>query len=359
VGFVRPTDTPGQALNVIYAEHIAQLVNVLTGQRDAGAMFLLAPIGAPTTAPSITLSTGSMTGSYQWGTYWISGIEDGTGTFSITGRTTPSPYSTAQTLASQQGTVSIAGETVPTGVVGWGIVRNHAGGATWYEVPGSEQFANGVGSMPTTYVDDVADTSLVTPAPATNTTGTSLSGAIDALTLGGLPSTDYLRTDAGAGAQTVADAVTFASGVSNASGQLGSASGTWTPASGSLNVAVGTVINLAAVPSGAKMYQTIDTTGHYSTMGYYTSNGIMTPAGAAGVYSYVNQDLILPYWANGISSTTGTASGLSNFAPTHVYDGSYQTDGYFQINNGYLQFVTTSATSPISANSSTVRWGVA
>lgn len=171
--FVSPTDTAGQQLNTMYAEHITQFVKVLTGLLDSGQLSLLPPVASPASAPIVTLTAGALSGSYQWGTYWITGIPDGTGAYSVTGRTLPSAYSAAQTLATQEGTVSIAGETIPTGVVGWGSVRNKAGGATWYEVPGSEQFLNGASAMPTTFVDNVADTSLVTAAPATNTTGTS------------------------------------------------------------------------------------------------------------------------------------------------------------------------------------------
>jgi hypothetical protein len=196
VTFAKPTDTPGQPLNVIYAEHILQLIGVLTGQIDGGALQFLGQVAAPATAPTVTLSAGALNGSYEWGTYWITGAADGTGSYAVTGRTTPSPYSTAQALANQQGTVSIAGQAIPTGVVGWGVVRNQAGGGTWYEVPGSEQFMNNAGVMPTSFVDNVADGNLVTAAPATNTTGTYLSG--------------YLRLDGGApNPQTVLSSVKF------------------------------------------------------------------------------------------------------------------------------------------------------
>lgn len=146
---------------------------MFTALWDGGALSFLGPVAGSASAPTVTLSAGSLNGSYEWGFYWITGIPDGTGAYNVTGRTTPSPYSTAQTLTNQEGVVSIAGIAIPTGVVGWGVVRNQAGGATWYEVPGSEQFLNASGAMPTTYTDDMADANLVTDAPATNTTGTS------------------------------------------------------------------------------------------------------------------------------------------------------------------------------------------
>ena len=171
------------------ASDIQQVINVLTGQADAGLLSLLAPVSAPSAAPVATLSAGSLTGSYQWGIYWITGIPDGAGNVNITGRTTPSSYSTAQTLTNQQCTINISGETIPTGVIGWGVVRNQAGGSTWYIVPGSEQF-NLSGTIPLTYIDNIADANLVTVAPTTNTTGTKITNYSDLATklrCGGLP----------------------------------------------------------------------------------------------------------------------------------------------------------------------------
>lgn len=180
--FYLPTDTAGQALNTVYAEDVAQLVRALTGQLDAGSLSLLGPVPAPSAAPTVTLAAGGVTGTgYQWGTYWITGIPDGTGTYHVTGRTTISPLTAAQALSAQEATVSIAGETVPTGAIGWGVVRNQSAGSTWCEVPGSEQFLSLAGAMPTTYVDDTPDADLVTDAPATNSTGTTLAAILSLL----------------------------------------------------------------------------------------------------------------------------------------------------------------------------------
>lgn len=168
-----PTDQLGQPLNTVYAEDVAQLVNVLTGQRDAGALSLLQALAAPA-APSVTLQSGAITGTgYRWGVYWITGLMDGTGTPHITGRTPVGTLTTAQALTAQQATVSISGLTPPTGTIGWGVARNKSGGGTWYTVPGSEQFMSVAGTIPSSFVDNVADASLVTAAPTSNTTGTT------------------------------------------------------------------------------------------------------------------------------------------------------------------------------------------
>ena len=285
---------------------INQVIKTLLGQVDSGQLSLAEPTASPSVAPSVTLSSGSLSGQYQWGTYWITGIVSSSGTVSVTGRTTPSPYTSAQSITSQQGTISIAGQTVPTPVIGWGVVRNAnviplssaltlsavsnasstlaatkyfinvafgnsngtttpgsseanitlatanayniqfsvtlPGGATYalvgmgtasgseaqyaqvnssatvtyvgsntagvsasvngstltitiskpisdtshamptvntastgfYEVPGSEQFANTNGNIPMTYIDNTSDANLVTAAPSSNTTGTTL-----------------------------------------------------------------------------------------------------------------------------------------------------------------------------------------
>lgn len=175
------------------AADLDQLVQSLVGALDGGAMSLLTPVSAPSAAPAVTLAAGSVTGTgYQWGTYWITGIPDGTGAYHVTGRTTISPLTAAQSMSAQEATVSIAGESLPTGVVGWGVVRNQSAGATWYEVPGSEQFLSLAGAMPTTYVDDTADADLVTPAPSSNTTGTSMEGIFSLSTGSAVPAGETL-----------------------------------------------------------------------------------------------------------------------------------------------------------------------
>lgn len=177
MGFYKSTDQAGQALNVGYAEDVGQLVDVLTGQRDAGALTLLAPLSAPA-APSVSLSAGGITGTgYQWAVYWITGILDGTGAAHVTGRTPYGTLTAGQALTAQEATVSVAGlGAAPTGAIGWGVARNKSGGGTWYTVPGSEQFMTLAGTMPASFVDNVTDASLVSAAPTANTTGTSFSG---------------------------------------------------------------------------------------------------------------------------------------------------------------------------------------
>jgi hypothetical protein len=251
-------------------------------------------------------------------------------------------------------------------------------------------------------------TAIPASVPATNTTGTSLSGTIDATSLGGILAANFIRGDSGApNPQTVANPVNFGSyiqtggsspangnylssvflwfqgatttsglpngaiglfydtagyahfntglatdgPITSSAGQLGSASGTWTPASGSLNVAIGTVINVAAVPTGAKSL-TVQSTSGYSPN--FTWVGSMTTSGFFGMNLDAAQSYGRSFWTDAISSTTLFGAAVT----MGVADGSYVTAGYFQISGGYLQFVTTGAPAANTTSAEVVRWAV-
>lgn len=123
-----------------------------------------------------------------------------------------------------------------------------------------------------------------------------------------------------------------------------SASGVWTPASGSLNVAAGTVINVAAVPDGATVYFASAIGAQYGIF----NRGVSTSAGTAFEYGSAQN------WSLGISSTSLYYTGADY---GYIMDGSYQAGGYFQIDGGYLQFVVL-AVGTTTDQATTVRWGV-
>lgn len=143
------------------------------------------------------------------------------------------------------------------------------------------------------------------------------------------------------------------SGLNGGTYPSSAASGVWSPASGTFNVSPGTVINVASVPSGAKMFfvEAVSgtSTSENSTWGITTSSGSawVSSGGVSegGSYTY-------PGSSGGISSTstTGYISGS-------WYDGSYYANGYFQINNGYLQFVVVGSSASTDA-ANTIRWAV-
>jgi hypothetical protein len=145
--------------------------------------------------------------------------------------------------------------------------------------------------------------------------------------------------------------ITAAGSITSSAGQLGSASGTWTPASGSLNVAVGTVINIASVPSGATLFSGVDANSWMS--------GVMTSSGAGGVtYGEVGGSTgqnTHVWQASAISSSSVTVYSVSSLF--NVLDGSYMANGYFQINGGYLQFVVISSGTN-TGSASPARWAV-
>lgn len=181
MGLYTPTDVQGQPLNTIYAEDIAQLVGVLTGILDGGALALLPMVLDPTQTPTVALAAGSLTGAYKWAFYWITGVKDGTNTPHITGRTLMGAPTATQNPASQQATVSLPGAiSIPTGVIGWGLARTKAGGTSYFRVPGSEQFTSIAGTMPASFVDNVPDGSLVTAVQTVNSTGTTLDTEVPA-----------------------------------------------------------------------------------------------------------------------------------------------------------------------------------
>ncbi len=148
------------------------------------------------------------------------------------------------------------------------------------------------------------------------------------------------------GANTTVDGT-----VTAASGQLGSASGTWTPAAGTFNVAAGTVINVASVPSGAKMFFVGYAGGGYNTTttAYPTMWGVMTPSGVVAVYGPIG---------NGGKGTIQLAPLSIGGNVVDIYDGSYEGQGYFQLNGGFLQFYMYNAGTASATMATTLGWGV-
>lgn len=179
VALYEPTDQSGQPLNTVYAEDTRQIVRMLAGTNDPGAATLSAAIASPGSAPSITLQAGGVTGSnYQWCAYWITGTLDGTGGVHRNGVTLAGPLNAPQNLSSQEA-VATAPASPPAQAIGWGLCRNKSNGGPLYVV--AEAFLPSYGGAWPQIVDDTPDSSLVTAAPASNTTGTSIGGVFDLL----------------------------------------------------------------------------------------------------------------------------------------------------------------------------------
>lgn len=138
--------------------------------------------------------------------------------------------------------------------------------------------------------------------------------------------------------------------VTASSGQLGSATGSFAPSSGTYNLASGYVLNVASVPSGVRLFNVMGLNGANAGM---VMGGITGSFGSTWSLVTASGGTVASGYAGGLSS--GTAYG----AVATLYDGSYKINGYFQVNGGYLQFVSTSAGVAYSATQSTFDWGVA
>ena len=142
--------------------------------------------------------------------------------------------------------------------------------------------------------------------------------------------------------------LTAAGTVTAASGQLGSASGVWTPAAGTFNVAAGTVINVASVPSGAKMYNIAIVATVTAVGGSNSNSSWWTGASSTGA--------LYTGYSSPISSATISGNSFGN--GSLLYDNTYQTEGYFQLNGGYLQLVTTVPGATTVYAAQTFSWAV-
>lgn len=191
-----------------------QLISLLTGLLDAGALTLLGPLASPTTALTAAINTGAgnLNGNYGYVVAFGSGSMAANGTYSLTGWTLAGPVSNTIAPADQQGSLS----AIPigsTGTIVRGLYRNLASGSAtsgpFYLV------AILTDNTTTTFVDNVADASLGAGAPSANTTGTSLRGAFG-------PSTFAKPTWTG----TATNSGTISGGTVNPT--TGSVSGNWT-----------------------------------------------------------------------------------------------------------------------------------
>lgn len=478
------------------ASFFNQFSDTLTGNNDTDYVAYTQIIAPSALTATVNATTGNLTGNYQYKVAFITGYWEGptgSGTLHTKGNTSGGTTSATVSPSAEQvdlSSIPIGG----TGVVARYIYRTTAGGSTFYllqevndntttswtdniadvnlgaamptanttggkfsgdgsgltgitssqvgAVSTSEIGAAGgvasldsTGNVPTAQLGNVPPITSSAVETALGFTPLSTTGtAADSSELGGLPATDYLRTDSGApDPQVIANRVNFlgdltlapsstaanstaawlksnyydssaterafawitgspvayspdsislwwgsspssignllfeidksgnvqfannmtATGtVTSSSGQLGSASGTWTPASGTFNVVAGTVINIRSVPSGAKMFYTnISAGGIASTLqaqwGTTTSSGSIFHS----AYGYSGSSSVQPGFANGISGS------VSSGAVT-LSDATYETSGYYQINNGYLQFVTTTSAITPGQGQATIQWAV-
>jgi hypothetical protein len=215
-----PTVTAGEPT---YARDFNNVVGALMGSVDVGQVQLAPPVSAPG-APGVSLTSGSLTGTYQWCAWWVTGALDGQGNPHVVGTTPAGSATSAQSLSSQAAVIS-APANPPETAIGFGIGRTKAGGSTFYVV--ATVYVNTSGTWPQ-YTDNTPDSSLSTPVPATNTTGTILMApSISQISaLGGLatqghygaPCVATAAYEVGVGTSATATTVTLAISYSDAGG---------------------------------------------------------------------------------------------------------------------------------------------
>jgi len=125
--------------------------------------------------------------------------------------------------------------------------------------------------------------------------------------------------------------------ISSSQGKLGNASGRWTPSAGTFNVPIGTVINIANVPTSNIHYKVQSLIAFNSLS--FAIDGFMTSASPSNInnWTLLKRDA----YAGLGTSTQMSDTNVFGVMPT-LDDGSRQATGYFQINNGQLQFVVVS-----------------
>lgn len=172
--------------NTGWASDINQVLDVSTGKNDVGDITAFAPIAAPA-APTVAVSAtaGVLTGAYKYAVALITGYwqgPTGTGILLTQGNTGGGTVSATVSPSTKQVNLT----NIPIGgigVVARIIYRTKAGGSTFY------QLAQINDNTTTSWTDNVADASLVTVMPSTNTTGSRFVGDGSGLTNLSIPVT--------------------------------------------------------------------------------------------------------------------------------------------------------------------------
>lgn len=265
-----------------YALDVDQFTNTLQGTIDPGPITLAGPTAAPG-APSVTLAAGSLSGSWQWCAWWITGVPvGGSGTPNVNGVTPAGTATATQTLSSQEAVLTVPASP-PSTAVGCAFGRTQTGpGTTFYVIPDATVYKTAAGAWPQ-YTDNTPDSSLTTVVPSTNTTGTPVTFGAGATFNAGISGTGNTGTlTAGTGilgtANTWSAAQTFGA-VSILSGQslyIGGASGnTQLSQPGTVVTVAGVDATLlAAQINGSPAQVAADTSGNLGINGTLYAGGV-------------------------------------------------------------------------------------
>lgn len=151
------------------ASDVNQLIDLFAGIHDVGKITFAPVLSAPiSTSFTVTAVTGSTlgVGAYQYEFTYVTGYYKTDGTLLITGETTVSSMvSITTTSGSTSVQITLPTTGLPASAVAIRIYRTAVGGATYGLVTTVKAGTSG-------YTDSIADASLGTVPPASNTTGT-------------------------------------------------------------------------------------------------------------------------------------------------------------------------------------------
>ncbi len=372
ISVTNPTSPGTAAVAVNNAPNSALAGPLVTGLTAGTGISVTNPTGVGTATVDVVLSgttlinsggvainlanANTWTGAQTFESATLTGTTTNAGTISG-GTVNPASGAVAGNWQASGGSVWLGVPSIPSGgqsAIGWNGIGSN----------GETDFYNNRGSSPSDATAFIWWTAQGSATTWTNLAQLSTSGNFNANSLstpaGGPATIGGLLTANGNLALPSTTPDTAAGVVSQSGNQLyignGSAanpvggplaSGTWAFASGTFNVAGGTVISFATIPAGCSRYAlTSPISGDYQTQ----SNGGTLANGQS-------------FW-NALSVTaadTGASSALSSATvagPLSVFDGTYQGTGYFQINGTQLEFVVISSAASEDSTNSPMEWEV-
>ncbi|MDE2102536.1 MAG: hypothetical protein KGL39_35140 [Patescibacteria group bacterium] len=186
--------------NTILASVLNQLIQMLTGQSDVGAVNTTAPQPLPTVPTLAQGAAGSPNGAYKGILVNVTGIQFDNGTLVVSGFA-PSAEASVTVVNSQ---INWTIGTGPEGTIARVLFRTVAGGAS-----GTEKFAMWVGNNTQTIVaDNVTDASLGTGMPNSNSSPPVIGNAIPSA----VPTTNTTGTPWTFGSEALFQALAVAQG---------------------------------------------------------------------------------------------------------------------------------------------------
>lgn len=338
-----------------------QFVDAFNGRNDIGPLTLFAKISPPTTAPTVTIGSGSgnLTGNYQYCVAFLTGYWQGPvglGIPHIQGNTGGGPAS--NTVSPNGQPVQLSNIPIgPTGTIARAIYRTKANGNTFY-------FLTQINDNTTTsFVDNIPDSQLGAQMPTVNTTGSKFVG--DGSGLYNLPLPTIVG-GTGISASTSGNTETI-SLLPASTSSLGGVQVSASPSSGNpiavttndpiysalsngTYIKSGTGINVSS-SSGSVTVSNTGVTGLSAGTGINvsgsTGNVTITNTGVTGLTAGTGISLSgstgnITITNNGVTSVNGQTGSVTNVAQTNTSN-TFTSGQTIQMNNPWLQLNDTSS----------------